>query len=315
MHGWRVSLRRNAVLLCIAGLCGSATWYAVRAAAPGPGAGSSPLGAQVLQIVAVEGHVLVKSFAPAGLTPFSKPLHAVSRMEPAEVMGSAAFVALWLAALTRRARFLLPWIASFTLLVAPFAWTTSWKNPDVGDRYATASHLLLAGAVACAFARVRCPNWALAAGAAAWAAAWAVLSMSQVGVWRNDLTLAQWVESRIARDDPLYPGVLEVSRSETAVCRYLMGDFDGAIADIDVSLRISPANAAFLEIRRKIVAMREWSEGRTKAEGARPPIPRVLEHLSIASAALTEGDGVKAGIHLDEIGRLDPAFRARMSAN
>lgn len=314
-RGRQYALKRNGLILALAACCGAGTLYAVKVTSQPDVRPPFPMALQAVQVVAVEGHILIKSLLPLGLSPFAKPLHDLERGNRPEVAGCLLFLALWLLALVPRGRFVLPWLAAFTLLVAPFAWTANWRDPDIGNRYATASHLLLSAALACGFARLSAfPKAAVAAVAVATVVCLG-LSSEQIRVWENDITLEAEIERLAPPGDEVYKRSVAVARSETAVCRFLLGDFTGALGDIDQSLGALPGDPAFMAIRKKIVGMQELIRARSRAGATYFPIPRVQEHWTIAADSLKEGDEAKARIHLEEIERLDPRYYQQITSN
>ena len=310
--GWRPALRRNLSLLILTGACAALTLYAttVTGTAPPP----VPIRDQAAQVLAVEGHILVRSLVPSHLSPFTKPVHDLLRHNPAEIAGCLAFAALWILALLPRGRPLRPWIAAFTLLALPFAWTSRWYDPDIGNRYATADHLLLAAAVAYGLWRLPAPRWVGASLGVVGLGTWIVLGFVRIGAWENDLTLEADTRRNLPQDDLAYQGAVAVMQGEAAICRYLAGDYPGALGEIDAALRFAPGNAGFTATRGKIEGMRRLVSS-PPAPGS-PPVstPRVMEHWSIAAGALRDGDTTKARIHLGEIARLDAAFYERITS-
>ena len=308
--GWRAALRRNLALLVLTGACAAMTLYATTVTGPVPQ--PVPFGDQAVQLLAVEGHFVIRSLVPSHLSPFTKPVHDLLRRSPAEIAGCLAFAALWVGALLPRGRPLLPWIAAFTLLGAPFAWTSRWHDPDIGNRYATGGHLLLAAAVAYGLWRLPAPRWVGVALVAVGVGTWMVLGAARIGAWEDDLTLEADTRRNLPQDDLTYRASVAVVQGEAAICRYLSGDYPGALGEIDAALRFAPGNPDFTATRAKIEGMRQFVAS-PPAPGSPPvAIPRVMEHWSIAAAALRDGDNTKAQIHLGEVERLDPVFYRRI---
>ena len=305
--GWGAALRRNGLLLAVAVICGAISFAGARRGA-NAFAAPFPLGLRILQFAAVEGHFVIRTIVPLSLTPMAKPFHSLLVLDPLETVGFCAFALIWIASLTKRGRYILPWVAAGTLLVAPFTWVTNWLNPDVGDRYSAPLHLLVAFAIALSLARAK-PKWiALFPVVAALIVFWAILGAKQILYWKNDGILFSQLERNLDPADPDFPSYFSIMHLHVVEYYFDNGEFDRAGEEVSRVLAVAPFGSAALHLSAVIEDAKAAVARAVLSRGNPPPIPKAYEQRKLVVEALQKGDGREAELHLQEIRRVAPGY-------